>query len=132
MATTLVVLGLVLTMTAPAEAATNRQVAMRIANQLNCQSSEYFAGRNLTPKSRGQLDCTARRQDYIVYVFRSNKARAAGVRFWKRWSGPSDTYYFARATRAVVAPQGKNGSPAYTRRWARRAANRTGGSVFSG
>jgi len=110
----------------------NAAVAARIAGQLGCQVFAYHPGSNAASGSQGQLDCHIRQQDFVVYVFRSNRERARGSAHLKLWSGPDDIYYFAQATRAILAPRGEYWRPAYTRKWATVAANRTGGDVFSG
>ena len=120
---------------APALAAvpsSNAGLAARIAGQLGCQSFAYYPGASSASGSKGQLDCHLRRQEFTAYVFSSNRERAQGIAHLKLWSGPDDVYYFAKDRRAIIVPRGDYPKPGYTRKWATIAANRTGGSVFSG
>ena len=110
----------------------NAAVAARIAGQLGCQAFAYYPGTNSASGSQGQLDCRIRRQDFIVYVFSSNRDRAKGVAHVKLWSGPDDVHYFAKDKRAVIAPRGHFPEAGYSKKWATIAAYRTGGALFSG
>ena len=110
----------------------NAAVAARNAQRLGCHAFAYEPGNNSVSGSRGQLDCHLARQDFIVYVFSSNRERAMGIAQVKLWSGPDEVYFFVRDNRVVIAAQGDDSKPAYTRKWARWAARRTGGAVFSG
>ena len=107
-------------------------VAAQIARQLGCLAFAYDPGSSSASGSQGQLDCHRRRQDFIVYVFDSNRFRSMGVAHLLLWSGPDDVYYFARNKRAIIVPQGNCPKPGYTNKWATFAATRTGGAVFSG
>ena len=110
----------------------NGQVAARIAGELGCESFAYRPGPNTVSSSDGMLTCRTGPQDFTAYVFTGNRARDRGVAHVRLWSGPEDVYHFARDHRSVIAPEGAGPWPAYTRRWARVAARRTGGVVFSG
>ena len=110
----------------------NAAVAARIAGQLRCQTFAYYPGASSASGSKGELDCQVRRQHFTVYVFPSNRLRAHGIAHLKLWSGPEDVYHFAKDTRAIIVPRGAYPKPGYTKKWARIAARRTGGAVFSG
>lgn len=112
--------------------ATSAMVAARIAGELGCEVFAYRPGPNAVSSSDGLLACESGPQDFTVYVFVGNRARDRGVAHVRLWSGPDEVYHFVRDHRAIIAPQGASPWPAYTRKWARAAAHRTGGVVFSG
>ncbi|WP_159081466.1 hypothetical protein [Nocardioides sediminis] len=119
----------------PADAAPrpgNGTVAARIAADLRCESFAYRPGPNAVSSSDGLLTCRTGPQDFTAYVFDGNRARDRGVAHVRLWSGPGEVHHFVRDHRAVIAPEGGASWPAYGRRWARVAARRTGGVVFSG
>ena len=107
-------------------------MAARVAGQLGCQSFAYYPGANSASGSKGELDCHLWRQRFTVYVFPSNRQRAHGISHLKLWSGPDEVFHFAKDTRAIIVPRGDFPKPGYTKKWARIAAERTGGAVFSG
>ena len=116
----------------PALPPSNAAVAARIAGQLGCQSFAYYPGANSASGSKGELDCHLKRQRFTVYVFPTNRQRAHGISHLKLWSGPDEVFHFAKDTRAIIVPRGDFPKPGYTKKWARIAAERTGGAVFSG
>jgi len=114
-----------------AQPPSNAAIAARVAEQLGCQTFAYYPGASSASGSKGQLDCQLRRQHFTVYVFPSNRERAQGIAHLKLWSGPDDVYHFAKDKRAIIVPRGAYPKPGYTKKWARIAAQRTGGAVFS-